>query len=137
MKGNQGTIVTYVSICFIMMELMCYMWWLSYRLICNHFGWNETSVMGIERKSRYHSYICTYKLQNGWDDMIIVMTEWWVYMQSFWLKWDKSIGDSKEIKVRWLQMGHCEVNEFGIEYEQLLLSVRLICIWLENWYLNF
>jgi len=42
--------------------------------------------------------------------MIIVMIEWWVYIQSFWSKWDQSIGDWKEIKVRWLQMDHCEVR---------------------------
>jgi len=80
--------VTYTFICFNMIVLMCYVWWLSYRIIYNHFGWNETSVLGVERKSRYHGYICIYKFQNGWNDMIIVMTEWRVYMQSFWLKWD-------------------------------------------------
>jgi len=35
---------------------------ICYRLICNHFGWNETSVLAIERKSRYRGYICTYIL---------------------------------------------------------------------------
>ena len=38
-------------------------WWLNYMFICNHFGWNETSILGIERKSRYHGYICLYMLQ--------------------------------------------------------------------------
>jgi len=42
--------VTYASIYFSMIELICYLWWLGYRLICNHFGWNETSVLGVERK---------------------------------------------------------------------------------------
>jgi len=60
LKGNQGTMVTYVSICFSMMELMCYVWWLSYRLRCNHYGWNETSILEVERKSRYHGYIYIY-----------------------------------------------------------------------------
>jgi len=133
LKGNQGTMVTYISISFSMIELMWYVWWLSYRLTCNHFGWNETSALRVERKSRYHGYTCTYKLQNGWNNMIIIMTKWWIYMQSFWLKWDQSTGNWKEIKVGWLQMDHCEVNGFGIEYERLWLNVKLICIWLENW----
>jgi len=90
LKGNQGTMVTYTSICFSMIELMWYVWWLSYMLICNHFGWNETNILKVEKKSRYHGYICTYKLKNGWDNMIIIMTEWWVYMQSFLLQWDQS-----------------------------------------------
>jgi len=64
LKGNQGTMVTYVSICFSMMELMCYVWWLSYRLRCNHYGWNETSILEVERKSRYTmvTYIYIYAL---------------------------------------------------------------------------
>jgi len=126
--------VTYTSICFSMIELIRYVRWLSYRLICNHFGWNETSVLGVQRKSRYHDYMCTYILQNGWNDMVIVMTEWWVHMQS-WLKWNQSTGDWKEIKVRWLQMNHCEVNRLGIEYKRFWLD-RPICIWFEGWYLN-
>ena len=128
MKGNQGTMVTYVSICFSMMKLMCYVWWLSYRLVCNHFGWNETSILKIERKSRYHDYTCTY--------MIVVMIEWWMYLQSFWLKWNQSTGDWKEIKVRWLQMDHYETNEFGIKYESLWLNVKLSFIRLKNSYLH-
>jgi len=120
--------VTYASICFSMIELICNVWWLSYRLICNHFGWNETSVLGVEKKSRYHYYICTYKFQNGWNDMIIVMTKWLVHMLSFWLKWIESIGDWKEIKIRWLQMNHCEVNRLEIEYKRLWLDDRSICI---------
>jgi len=54
--------ITYVFICFNMIELICYVWWLSYRLICNHYAWNETSVLEVERKSRYHGYICIYVL---------------------------------------------------------------------------
>jgi len=81
LKGNQGVMVTYVSICFSMIELICFVWLLIYRLQCNHFGWNETDVLGVERKSRYHGYIYTYKLHNDWNDMIIVMTEWSVHMQ--------------------------------------------------------
>ena len=132
LKGNQGTIVTYTSICFSVIELMCYVWWLSYRLLCNHFGWNETSTLGVERKSMYHGYICTYKLQNGWNDMIIIMTEWWVHMKSFWLKWDQSTGDWKKIKIWWFQIDHCEVNRLGIEYKRLWLNDKLICILLES-----
>jgi len=75
LKGNQGTMVTYVSIWFIMMKLMCYVWWLSYRLVCNHFGWNETSVLGVERKPRYHGYICLYMLQYDEIDVLCVMSE--------------------------------------------------------------
>jgi len=135
LKGNQCTMVTYVSICFSMIELIWYGWWLSYRLICNRFGWNETSVLRVEM--RYYGYTCTYNLQNCWNYMIIVMTEWWIRMQSFWLKRDQNTGDWNEIKIRWLQMDYCEVNEFGIKYESLGLNVKLICIWLENWYLNF
>jgi len=55
-------------------------------------------------------------------------------MQSFWLKWDQSTGNWKEIKVGWLQMDQRKVNRFGIEYKRL--NDRLICIWLESWYLN-
>jgi len=54
LKGNQGNMVTYVSICFNIIKLMCYLWWLIYMLICNHLGWNETNVMRVERESRYH-----------------------------------------------------------------------------------
>jgi len=60
LKGNQGTMVIYVSICFNMMELICYVWWLIYRLVCNQYGWNETNVLGIERKPGYHGYIQLY-----------------------------------------------------------------------------
>jgi len=34
------------------------MWWLNYMFICHHFGWNEIRLLRIERKSRYHVYIC-------------------------------------------------------------------------------
>jgi len=44
-KENQGTMVTYIFICFSMIELVCYVWCLSYGLICNYFGWNDTSVL--------------------------------------------------------------------------------------------
>jgi len=50
----------YFDCCLI--ELMCYVWWLAYRLICNHYGWNETSVLGVERKPRYHGYIHLHAL---------------------------------------------------------------------------
>ena len=53
-----------------------------------------------------------------------------------WLKWNQSTGDWKEIKVRWLQMDHYEVNEFGIKYESLWLNVKLSFIWLKNSYLH-
>ena len=43
-----------------LMKLMCYLWWLIYRIVCNHYGWNETSVLGVERKPRYHGYIHLY-----------------------------------------------------------------------------
>ena len=83
LKGNQGTMVTYVFICFSMMKLMCYCddWVIdlyviiSYGLVCNHFGWNETSVLGVERKPRYHGYICLYLLQYDEIDVLCVMTE--------------------------------------------------------------
>jgi len=74
LKGNH-TMVTYVSICFSMMKFMCYVWWLSYRLVCNHFGCNETSVLKIERKSRYHDYTCAYKLQNGWIWLLLWLND--------------------------------------------------------------
>jgi len=48
------------------------MWWLNYMFLCNHFGWNETRVLRIKRKSRYHSYICIYVLQYGWNEMTCV-----------------------------------------------------------------
>jgi len=96
LTGNQGTMVTYASIYFSTIELICYVWWLSYRLVCNHFGWNKISVLEIERKSRYHGYICTYKLPNGWSDMIMDMTEWWVHIESFWLKWKPCSVDWKK-----------------------------------------
>ena len=40
-----------------LMELMCYVWWLIYIIVCNHYGWNETSVLGVERKPMYYGYI--------------------------------------------------------------------------------
>jgi len=46
----------------------------DYKVICNHFGWNETSVLGLESKSRYHGYICLYILQYDWIDVCYV---WW------------------------------------------------------------
>jgi len=58
-----------------LMKLMCYVWWMSYRLVCNHFGWNETSVLGVERKPRYHGYIYLYMLQYNEIDVLCVMTE--------------------------------------------------------------
>jgi len=58
-----------------LMKLMCYVWWLSYRLVCNHFGWNETSVLGVKRKPRYDGYICLYMLQYDEIDVLCVMTE--------------------------------------------------------------
>jgi len=42
-------------------EMICAM--LNYSFICNNFGWNENIVLEIERKSRYHGYICMYMLQ--------------------------------------------------------------------------
>jgi len=48
LKGNKCIMVTHASICFNMIELLSYVWWLSYRLICNHFGWNETGVLGLK-----------------------------------------------------------------------------------------
>jgi len=77
LKVNQGIVVIYVSICFSMMELMCYAWWLIYRLVCNHYGWNETNVLGVERKPRYHGYIQLYASVwlNWWgmcDDWVIL-----------------------------------------------------------------
>ena len=85
-----------------------YMWWLDYMFICNHFGWNETSVLRIERKLRYHGYICIYILQNNWiDDMICDMSEWWVQLKFIWLKWNQSTRDWKEIRVLGLHMNLC------------------------------
>ena len=44
--------------------------------------------------------------------------------------------DWKEIKVRWLQMDHYEVNEFEMKYESLWLNVKLSFIRLKNSYLH-
>jgi len=64
-----------LTICLSMIELLCYVWWLSYILICNHFGWNETIVLEVERKSRYHGYIYIYMLQYDWIDVLCVMIQ--------------------------------------------------------------
>jgi len=58
------------------MELMCYVWWLIYKLVCNYYGWNETSVLGVERKPRYYGYIHLHGLVwlnwcSIWDDWVI------------------------------------------------------------------
>jgi len=45
------------------------MWWRSYMFIYNYFGWNETKVLEIEKKSTYHDYIRIYMLQYGWNEM--------------------------------------------------------------------
>ena len=120
---------------------MCYVWWLSYRLVCNHYGWNETSVLGVERKSRYHDYTCTYKLQNGWIWLLLWLNDECICNHFDWneirvLGIERKSRDWKEIKVRWLQMDHYEVNEFEIKYESLWLNVKLSFIRLKNSYLH-
>ena len=87
-----------------LMKLMCYVWWLSYRLVCNHFGWNETSVLGVERKPRYHGYICLYMLQYDEIDLYVWWLSYRLVCNSFWLKWNQCTEDWKEIKVPWLHM---------------------------------
>jgi len=53
LKGNQGTMVTYASIGFSIIKLnwyvMCDEWVID---SCNHFSWNETSVLWVEKKNQ-------------------------------------------------------------------------------------
>ena len=79
LKGNQGTMVTYVFIYFNMICLMYYVWWLIYRLVCNLYGWNETSVRGLKRnQDTMVTYI--YMLQYDWIDVVCVMIELYAHM---------------------------------------------------------
>jgi len=87
LKGNQGIMVTYISICFSIELIWCVMTELY--VYINHFSWNETSALRIERKSRYHGYINIYALERlNWYDM------WYE-----WLKWNQITGYWNEIKV--------------------------------------
>ena len=58
---------------FVGIDVLC--WWLIYRLVCNHFGWNETSVLRVERKPMYHGYICLSMLLYDGIDVLCVMSE--------------------------------------------------------------
>jgi len=42
--------------------------------ICNHFGWNETNILGVERTPRYHDYIWIYMFQY----LIDMMCDNWI-----------------------------------------------------------
>jgi len=91
-------------------------WWLSYMFIRNHFGLNETRVLEIERKSRYHGYIVSIyfsMVELIWyviwlnDECICNSYDWneirilgiekksryrdciWICVHSIWLKWSQ------------------------------------------------
>ena len=104
LKGNQFTIVTYVSICSKMIELVCYVWWLSYRHIYNYYGWNEISVYwGLKRNQ---GTIVTFA------SICFIMIGFMYFM--WWLSYSSYViilveikllyWDWKKIKVPWLHM---------------------------------
>ena len=60
-------IYIYIYIWLCMIELI---WWLNYVFKCKNFGWNKTSVLGVEGKSRYHMHL--YDSVLNWYDV------WWL-----------------------------------------------------------
>ena len=95
-------------------------WWLIYRLVCNHFGWNETSVLGVERKPRYHGYICLYMLQY---DEIDVLCWWLIYrLVCNHFGWNETSVLRVERKPRY----HGYICLYMLQYDE----INVLCWWL-------
>jgi len=82
LRGNQGTMVTYVFIWFRTIELIWYVIWVNDEYICNSYDWNKIRILGIEKKLGYRDYIWIY----------VVWLKWSQYV---WLKWTKNDCDWK------------------------------------------
>jgi len=72
LKGNQGTMVTYVSICFSMMELMCDDWFIGLYIIIMV----EMKQVYQRLKGNQGTMVTyNYMLQYDWIDVVSVIIE--------------------------------------------------------------
>jgi len=118
-----------------LLELMCYVWWLIYKLVCNHYGWNETSVLEVERKPMYHGYINLYAsiwlnrcgTCDDWviGSYVIILVE---MKPVYWgLKGNQStVVTHKPISFRMVEYGYC--------YDWMMNSFAIILIEIQSEY---
>ena len=109
-------------------------WWLNYMFMCNHFGWNETNVLEIERKSRYHGYICLYMLI---ELIWCVMTELYVHINHFGWRIERKSRYHGYICIYMLQTNWidmiCHMSEWGVHMQFIWLKWNQSTVdWIKN-----